>query len=240
MTIVKDNLKKKRLFTALMDQTFRCQDMLQRNLRVLNQKEDRTLQQKLYMLEKEHRYTHKKLQQRQEQLIREHRRVVMVKKCEPKAVVNIAMGEIKQHQIAEMHYRGIQTSEGTGFCSIKSPPDTEGFVLEEKSRSKSAPLPSTKPSILVRRRSTTQSSMSLMQMKNIATIDSISEKELAKQQLRTREELERLKQFQKEVLQKRVLAFVESLKDKTNMCEGSYKTPPQRKQNVFFMAKQSG
>lgn len=223
-----------------MDQRFSCQDTLRRNLRVLNQKEDRTLQQKLYMLEKEYRYTHKKLQQRQQQLIREHRRVILVKKCEPKAIVNIAMGEIKQYQIAEMHYRGIQTSEGSRFCSIKSPSDTKGSVLEEQSRSESAPPPSTKPSILVRRRSTIQSSVSLMQMKNIATIDSISEKELAKQQRRTREELERLKQFQKEVLQRRVLAFVESLKDKSNICESSCKTPPQRKLNVHFMAKQSG
>lgn len=219
-----------------MDYSVRCQDMLRRNLRVLNQKEDRTLQQKLHMLEKEHRYTHKKLQQRQEQLISEYRRVIMVKRCEPKAIVNIAMREIRQHQIAEMHHRSIQTSEGTRFCSMKFPSDTEGYLLEEQSRSKSAPP----PSILVRRRSTIQSSMSLMQMKSIATIDSISEKERAKQQLRTRQELERLKQFQKEVLQKRVLAFVESLKDKSNMCEGSYNTTPQRKLNVHFMAKQSG
>lgn len=219
-----------------MDQSFRSHDMLRRNLRVLNQKEDRTLQQKLYMLEKEHRYTHKKLQQRWEQLMREHRRVVMVKTCEPKAIVNIAMREIKRHQTAERHYRGIQTSEGTRFCSIKSPSDTEGSELEEQSRSISAPPPSTKPGVPVRRRSTIQSSVSLMQMKNIATIDSISEKELAKRQLRTREELERLKQFQKEVLQKRVLTFIESLKDKSNMCAGSYEKPPQGKLNVHFMA----
>lgn len=218
-----------------MDQRFRCQRMLRRNLRVLNQKEDRILQQKLYMLEKEHRHTHKKLQQRQQQLIREHRRVIMVKKCEPKAIVNIAMGEIKRRQTAEMRHRGIQTSQGTRFCSIKTPSDTESLVLEEQSRSQSAPP----PSVLVRRRSAVRSSVSLMQMRNIATIDSISEKELAKQQLRAREELQRLKQFQKEVLQKRVLAFVESLKDKSNMCEGSYRAPPQRKPNVHFKAKQS-
>lgn len=219
-----------------MDQSFRCENMFRRNLKVLNQKEDRTLQQKLYMLEKEHRYTHKKLRQRQEQLLREHRRVIMVKKCEPKAIVNIAMREIKRHQVAEIHYRGVQTSEGTRFWSIKSPFDTEASVLEEQSRSKSAPPPSTS---LVRRRSTIHSSVSLMQMKNIAAIDSISEKELAKRQLRTREELEKLKLFQMEVLQERVLAFVEHLKDKSNMCEDSYKTPLERKPNVHFKAKQS-
>lgn len=195
-----------------MDCSFRCQDMLRKNLRVLNQKEDRTLQQKLYMLEKEHRYTHKKLQQRREQLIREHRRVIMVKKCEPKATVNIAMREIKLRQIPEVHYRAIQTSEGTRLSSIKS---TSDAILEEQSRPLSAPPPLTEPSILVRRRGTIQSSMSLMQMKNLATIDSISEKELAKQQLRTQEEFEKLKQVQREVLQNRVLAFVESLKDKS-------------------------
>lgn len=170
----------------------------------------------------------------------EHRRVVMVRKCEPKAIVSIAMIELKRHQTAERHYRGIQTSEGTRSCSLKSPSDTEGSELKEQSRSVSAPPPSTKPAVLVRRRSTIQSSVSLMQMKNIATIDSISEKELAKQQLRTREELERVKQFQKEVLQKRVLIFIESLKDKGNMSAGSYEKPPQRKLSVHFMEKQAG
>lgn len=141
----------------------------------------------------------------------------MVKKCEPKAIVNIAMREIKQHQIAEAHYRAFKTSEGTRFCSVKLMSDTEDSVLQEQSRSKSARPPLTKPSILVRRRSTFQSSMSLMQMKNISTIDSISEKEQVKQQLRTKEELERLKQVQRDILQKRVLAFVESLKDKSKV-----------------------
>lgn len=217
-----------------MDQSFRSHDMLQRNLRVLNQKEDRTLQQKLYMLEKEHRYAHNKLQQRREQLMREHRRVVMLKRCEPKAIVNIAMKDIERHQIAETHYRAVQSSEGTRFLCIKSASE-----LEEQSRSVSAQPPSTKSAVLVRRRSTIQSSVSLMQMKNIATIDSISEKELAKRQQKAREELERLKQFQMDVLQKRMLAFIASLKDKSHLCVGLYEKLPQRKPNVHFISKES-
>lgn len=200
-----------------MDLSFTCQDMFRRNLKVLNQKEYRTLQQKLYILEKEHRYTFKKLQQQREQLIRERRRVIMVKRCEPKAIVKIAMREIEQHQIAERHYRAIQTSEGTRFCSIKSTSDSKGSVLKEQSRSISAPPPSTTLSILWRQRSTIHRSMSLMQMKNIATIDSISEKELAKKQQRIQEELERLKMSQRDILEKRVLAFVESLKAKSKV-----------------------
>lgn len=206
-----------------MDHSFRRRDVLERNLRVLNQKEDRTLQQKLYMLDKQHRYTHKMLQQRRELLLREHRRVVMVKVCEPKATVNIAMKEIEEHQIAAVHGRGVQTSEGRRFCPSESPVDAEGSEPEEQCRSISAPPPpSTNPAGPVRRRGTIQSSVSLVQMKNIATIDSISEKELAMRQQRAREELERLRQFQKEALQNRVAAFIETLKDRSNMCAGSY------------------
>lgn len=206
-----------------MDHSFRRRDVLQRNLRVLNQKEDRTLQQKLYMLDKQHRYTHKMLQQRRELLLREHRRVVMVKVCEPKATVNIAMKEIEEHQIAAVHCRGVQTSEGRRFCPSESPVDAEGSEPEEQSRSISAPPPpTTNPTGPVRRRGTIQSSVSLMQMKNIATIDSISEKELAMRQQRAREELERLRQFQREALQNRVAAFIERLKDRSNTYAGSY------------------
>jgi len=56
-----------------------------------------------------------------------------------------------------------------------------------------------------------------MQMKNIATIDSISEKELARQQQKAREDTERLKQLQWEALHTRVAAFIERLRDKDNV-----------------------
>lgn len=101
-----------------MDQSVRRPDVLQRNLRVLNQKEDRNLQQKLKMLDKQYRYTHKMLQQRRDMLMKEQRRVVMVKNCEPKATVNVAMREIGEHKNAETHFRDIQTSEGRDRKSV--------------------------------------------------------------------------------------------------------------------------
>lgn len=195
-----------------MDQSFRRPDALQRNLRVLNQKEDRDLQQKLNMLDKQYRHTRKMLQQRRDSLMNEQSRVVMVKVCEPKATVNIAMREIQ-----ESHITGIQTADGRRMYSSKSQYHNKGSELVEQSRSISAPPPSVKPTTSVRHRRSVQSSLSLMQMKNIATIDSISEKELARQQQKAREEVERLRQFQKETLQKRVAAFIEKLKEKTNM-----------------------
>lgn len=187
----------------------------QRELRVLNQKEDRDLRHKLNMLDKQYRYTRKMLQQRRDSLMNEQRRVVMVKVCEPKATVNIAMKEIGEHKNAEEHFRGIHTSDGGRLHSSKPQHHSKGSEPVEQGRSISAPPPSSvKPTSPVRHRGNIQSNVSLLQMKNIATIDSISEKELVRQQQKAREELERVRQLQKENLHKRVTAFIESLKDK--------------------------
>lgn len=188
----------------MMDQRRRS-DVLQRDLRVLNQKEDSELQHKLNMLDRQYRYTRKMLQQRRDSLVKEQSRMVMVKVCEPKATVTIAMKEID----AETH-----CTDGRRLCSSMSR-HKKGSDPVEQSRSVSAPPPSVQPAGSVRRRGNIRSSLSLMQMKNIATIDSISEKELARRQQRAREEMEKLRQFQRETLHKRVAAFIEKLKDKT-------------------------
>lgn len=179
---------------------------------MLNQKEDRNLQQKLNTLEKQYRYTHKMLQQRRDWLMREHRRVTLVKICEPKATVNIAMKEIGEQQRVKMHFRTSQTSEGRRFFSSKR--QTEGSKQVE-CRSISAPLQP--PGTPVRRRGYVHSSLSLLQMKNIANIDSISEKELVRQQREAQEELERIRELQRKMLQKKVTGFIEMLKDKCNV-----------------------
>lgn len=200
-----------------MDQSVRRPDVLQRNLRVLNQKEDRNLQQKLKMLDKQYKYTRKMLQQRRDVLVKEQRRVVMVKVCEPKATVNVAMREIGEHHNLETHFRGIQTSEGRRFHSSKSKYRNEETELVVQSRSVSAPPQPVKPTSSVRRRGKIQSSLSLLQMKKIATIDSISEKERARRQQKAREEMERRRQLEREALHKKMAAFIEKLKDKRNM-----------------------
>lgn len=198
-----------------MDQNVIGVDVLQRKLRVLNQKEDRSLQQKLNMLEKQYSYTHKRLQQRRDSLMRAHRSVTLVKICEPKAKVSIAMREIGEQQRAEMHVRASQTRDGRRFHSSKYL--SEGPNPVEQGRSLSAPLPlSVEPARPVRRRGYAQSSLSFMQMKCIAKIDSISEKELARKQRETREETERMKELQREMLQKKVTSFIEMLRAKSN------------------------
>ncbi|XP_033181732.1 uncharacterized protein LOC117152818 [Anabas testudineus] len=193
-----------------MDEIYR-RPVMQKELKVLNQKEDRDFKHKLNMLDKQFRYTQKVLKQRRDSLLKEHRKVVMVKVCEPKATLNIAMREIDEHVSEEIHFRGIHTSHGRRFSHNK------GSELVEQSRSTSAPPPSDKPTSSVRHRGNIQSNLSLMQMKNIATIDSISEKELARQQQEAREEMEKLRQLQRETLHNRVTAFIEGLKSKGNM-----------------------
>lgn len=183
---------------------------------MLNQKEDRDLQHKLNMLDKQHRYTQKMLQQRRDKLIHETRRVAMVQVCEPKATLGIALKEIDEYKNAETHFcRGISASHGR----LRSSSSYVGSELVARGRSISAPPPSIKRTSSVRHRGNVQSNLSLMQMKKIATIDSISEKELARQQQKAQEEIERLRLLQRETLHKRVTAFIEKLKDNDSMDE---------------------
>lgn len=176
---------------------------------MLNQKEERDLQRKLNMLDKQYRYTRKVLQQRRDSLIQDYRRVVMVKVCEPKATVDIAMRDIMEYQ--NTHFRGLQTSDGRRIYSNKAE------LLVEQSRSISALPSSVTPASSVRHRGNIQSSLSFRQMKNVAAIDSISEKELIQRQQKAREEVEKLRRFQRETLHNKVAAFIERLKEKSNM-----------------------
>lgn len=194
-----------------MDQSSGGPVTLKRNLKVLNQKEERELQRRLTMLDKQYRYTLKRLQQRRDSLMNEHRRVVMVKVCEPKATVNIAMKDIWEYKNTEMGFRSPQTSEGRRMFSSREKHQVE------QNRSISAPPASVKAATTARHRSDIRSSLSVRQMKNIAAIDSISEKELARRRQRAREETEKLRGFQMETLHQRVAAFIDQIKDKSNM-----------------------
>lgn len=200
-----------------MDGQYR-RSFLLRDVRVVNQKEDRHLQHKLNMLDKQHRYTCKMLQQRRDSLVNEQSRMVMVKICEPKATVNIAMREIGEYKNAEANFRGIHTSDGRGRSSPRNPQDDDkGSEQVEQSRTVSAPPASVKPTAPVRHRRNIRSVVSLMQMKNIAAIDLISEKELARQRQKAQEEAKRVRQLQTDMLHKRVTEFIQSLRDKVNV-----------------------
>jgi len=190
-----------------MDRSLRRAGALQRDLKVLNQKEERDLQHRLTALDRQYRYTRKRLQQRRDSLVAELSRVGMVKVVEPQATVNIAMREIGE--------RTFQIPDGRRSHSSKSQYHDGG--LEPAASSRSISAPAAQPAGSVRRRGRVQSSVSLMQMKDIAAIDSISEKELARRQRREREDREQLRQIQREALRNRVAAFIESLREKRDM-----------------------
>lgn len=185
--------------------------VVHRDLRVLNQRAERDLKNKLIMLDRQYRITVKILLQRRDSLKHDQNRVVMVKVCEPKAIVNIAIKEIVEH--------GIQIRrDDWRHCSGKVQPRlSEGSEFRGQICSVSAPQSTDKPTGPLRYRGNIQRQVSLMQMKNIATIDSISEKELARQQQRVREEMESVKKLQREMLQNRVEAFIQSLRDKSGI-----------------------
>ncbi|CAJ1073308.1 uncharacterized protein LOC117806592 [Xyrichtys novacula] len=193
-----------------MDQSFKGPAVLKRNLRVLNQKEERDLQRRLNLLDKQYRHTLKMLHQRRDSVLNEHRRLLTVKVCEPKATVNIAMKDIWEYKNTAVHFRGFQMSDSRRMYSSKEKHQVE------KSRSISAPPPLlfVKPTSSVRHRGNIQSSLSFRQMKSIAAIDSISEKELARQQQKDREEVEELRQFQMETLHQKVAAFIDKMRQK--------------------------
>lgn len=152
--------------------------------------------QKLDLINKQFRHSYKMLQQKKDYVRKEQRKVGTVKICEPQAIVDVAMKEIDE----QSNYRGIHTAYGTRQYSKSN--------NEKLTRSISAP---------VRHRANVESSVSLLQMKNIALIDSISEKEKAQRQQKAREELERMSRLQKEALQKKVQEFIERLKEKSQM-----------------------
>jgi len=91
-----------------------------RVVKVLNQKEDRGLQRKLNMLDKQYSYTRKMLRQRRDWLMAEERRVMMVKSCEPKATLNVALNGIREHKLAESHFRRSVHTSAAKLPSSKS------------------------------------------------------------------------------------------------------------------------
>lgn len=198
--------------------------VLQKDSRAMNRKEDIDLRHKLKLLDKQYRYTCKLLQQRKDLLIQQQRSVKVIKLCEPKAIVKVAMKEIDEHTNSERPLRGIHTSDGGRFYSSKSQSHNGGSEQPAQGRSISAPPAPIKPTRSVRHQGSIKWNVSLMQLKNISTIDSISQKELARQQQQAREEMERLKQLQRETLHNRVRAFIEHLNDTDKM--GLLMQPP--------------
>ncbi|KAK7904227.1 hypothetical protein WMY93_016834 [Mugilogobius chulae] len=173
---------------------YRPVSALERELQVLNQKAEQERRQKLQLIDKQFKFSYKTLQQRKDFWRKEQRKLVTVRICEPKAIVDIAMNEINELS----GVRSVQTAYGTRQ-KVK-------FALDERqSRSISAP---------VTQRSKVQCTVSLLQMKNVALIDSISEKEKALRRQKAREEMERMRKAQMEALQRRVQEFMERMKEK--------------------------
>lgn len=186
---------------------------MQKDVRLMNLKEDIALQQKLNLLNIQYRYTLKMLQQRRNSIILENRKLLLLRFCEPKATVNKNMIEIAKTKKAGMDFRDIHTSGGRRSYSSKSLYYDRGSDPLGLRRSASARPMSAKPTDSARYSVTDEGRLSIMKMKNIATIDCISKKELTSRQQNARGEMERLKAFRWEALHQRVKSFIEKLND---------------------------
>lgn len=72
------------------------------DVRFLNHQEDIILQHKLTLLDMRHRYTLRVLCQDRISLMKEHRKLLLLKVCEPCATINKTMKEISETKKARM------------------------------------------------------------------------------------------------------------------------------------------
>ncbi|KAJ7990789.1 hypothetical protein DPEC_G00290560 [Dallia pectoralis] len=218
------------------------------DVRFLNHQEDVSLQHKLKLLDMRHRYILKALCQEKDSLIRNHKKLLHLKVCEPRATINITMKELHETKMSRMAcaasapenrrlyssrshsnnraniVQRCQTSHAN--VTVEDPQttelDTKGTPVQSL-RSQSA-QPKSIHSAKHRETRIVHSSnqretesragvFSFIQLKQMSTIDSISEKELARQQLQSRGEKERLKQHQRDMLSQKIHTFLKALEN---------------------------
>ena len=185
------------------------------DVRLKNSKEDLYLQHELSLLSMRHRHILRTLHQETDSLVRAHRKLLLLKVCEPKATINKTMREISETRNGRMDSQDVYNSDRQRIYSSKSLSYDRRPPLPNSRRAQSGlPIPV---------RNTLQSAkhqeaeLSILQLKQIATIDCISNKELVYQQQYIREEKERLKQSQKDTLQQKIQVFLETL-DRAKHC----------------------
>ncbi|XP_055721404.1 transcription initiation factor TFIID subunit 1 [Salvelinus fontinalis] len=89
------------------------------DVRFLNHQEDIILQHKLTLLDMRHRYTLRVLCQDRNSLMMEHRKLLLLKVCEPCATINKTMKEISKTKKARMD-RAVSASDNRRLYSSKS------------------------------------------------------------------------------------------------------------------------
>lgn len=181
------------------------------DVRQMNSTEETYLQHRLNHLCLRQTLILKLLQQDINSLMQEHQKLLHVRVCEPIATVDNTMREILENRngkkVAWHRHYTQSAPPGRGLVSGKvvSQGDTDAVVRSQSSH----PAPTL--SHVQQRESEDAGILSLVQLRDMACINSISERKLASQREWQRQERERLKQIQRETLRQKIHAFLKTL-----------------------------
>ncbi len=188
------------------------------DVRLLNHKEDVHLQWKLHNISTKYRLNLRLLEQERELVLKEHKRLLNLRVCEPHATINNTMRAISETITNDVNETRFSKSAPAfrPLSSVKTyEDDTEQRFA--KSASFSVKQDDSSPSMTVTEKfkASENSQLSILQLKDLALIDSISQKELMYQEEYYRWYKERLKQLQREKLQQKIRNFLNSIEHLT-------------------------
>lgn len=174
--------------------------------RLKNHKEDTDLKWKLEQIHRKYKLNLKLLHQDREFLLMEHKKLLHLRVCEPYATLSNTMRAISETKTTKSdHHAWYPKSAPAGrrmFSSEALSNQPEQLLKTRLSKSARPALPRT---------SMESKQISIMYLKDLALIDSISQRELAIQEEQRRQEKESLKQLQQKKLQEKMQLFYRTL-----------------------------
>lgn len=185
------------------------------DVRLLNHKEDVYLQRKLHNISTKHRLNLRLLEQERQIVLKEHKRLLQLKFCEPYATINNTMRTISEVRMANDPHKTRFSKSAPAFRALSSIQTFEDDNQQRFAKSASffVKQDDSSPSMIFTERfkASENGQLSILQLKNLALIDSISQRELMYQEECYRGYKERLKQLQREKLRQKIRSFLNTI-----------------------------
>ncbi|TSO25149.1 hypothetical protein Baya_8772 [Bagarius yarrelli] len=178
------------------------------DVRLKNHKEDIDLQWKLEQIHRKYKLDLKLLYQDRQFLQLEHKKLLHLRICEPRATLTNTMKDISDTQTTNSDFQYVwhpsSAPVGRRIHTGETPSNQSDQMQDTRLvKSASAALP----------RSYESNQLSIMYLKDLALIDSISQKELAIQEEQKRQKKECLKRVYREKLQEKMQIFFRTLEN---------------------------
>lgn len=188
---------------------------LHMDVKLLNHREDVQLQWKLHNIRAKYRLNLRLLEQERELVLKEHKRLLNLRVCEPHATVNNTMRAISEVKMVTSDGRESRTSKSAP--TFRTTISAQHFDDDKELRfAHSATFPcrqddSSLHAFTEKLKASESGQLSILQLKDLALIDSISQKELMYQEEYYRWYKERLKQLQREKLRQKIKSFLNTI-----------------------------